>query len=128
MIITVPDPHPGRCLNYRQGNRCLDYDRHQAACTFREDEHDPYGWEFQHRGWQYTPKNPEPWKSPIEVLPEDETPDPGEAYDEARDERAYRKFIDALSTEKLTDGRNTGIDALPRDTNGNLTTEKPHMR
>lgn len=43
MIIHVPDPHPGRCLNYRRDPsdsyglrnlRCLKREGHTEACRF----------------------------------------------------------------------------------------------
>lgn len=40
MYIEMPDPHPGRCRNYRYvGNesyRCLDYDNRPHVCRFPE--------------------------------------------------------------------------------------------
>ena len=66
MIITIPDPDPGRCQNHRNGRRCLNYDHHDSACMFPE-ESDPVGWELQHRNWQYTQRKPEPWVSPLEA-------------------------------------------------------------
>lgn len=39
MAIYEPDPHPGRCLNYRHGKRCLDYDSKPHICTFPPPDH-----------------------------------------------------------------------------------------
>ncbi len=66
MLIVVPDPHPGRCLNMRHGNRCLHYDEHDSHCQFPQDdpEHDLY-WQVQSRGWMLDQKAPEPWVSPL---------------------------------------------------------------
>ena len=65
MLIALPDPHPGRCQNYRNGNRCLDYDLHKERCRFQDGESDPFGWQFQSRSWIFSTEPPKPWVSPL---------------------------------------------------------------
>ena len=60
MIITTEDPFPGRCLNHRQGMRCLDYDDHDGRCTFEERRHDT----LTVQTWVYA--KPKKWVSPLE--------------------------------------------------------------
>lgn len=67
MLISLPDPHPGRCLNFRRGNRCLDYDLHKGACRFADKKDSPYDQDmFRSVDYSWSPKEPEPWKSPLE--------------------------------------------------------------
>ena len=66
MIITVPDPHPGRCLNYRMGRRCIDYDKHDSPCTFEKRKGPAFGEASEYAGWSLVPKEPVPWVRPEE--------------------------------------------------------------
>ena len=69
MLIVLPDPDPGRCKNYRDGRRCLDYDDHDSRCTFPE-ESDPYGFQVQQsHGWILDSTTPQPWVSPLDEEP-----------------------------------------------------------
>ena len=67
MFIELPDPNPGRCINIRQGDRCLDYDFHEGRCRFPEKDpsHELY-WQTMTRGWQLNPEPPKKWVSPLE--------------------------------------------------------------
>lgn len=69
MIISVPDPHPGRCLNFRNGARCLHYDRHDSRCVFPKETSIYDDWKSAGHG--YTIREPEPWKSPLDEPTED---------------------------------------------------------
>ena len=64
MLITLPDPHPGRCLNFRSGKRCLDYDGHDSKCQFPPEEKKPYESNWDQIGWSLKPVEPEPWVAP----------------------------------------------------------------
>lgn len=77
MIIHMPDPDPGRCLNYRNGTmgqgglgnarRCLDYEGHSGACRFApEVPATVFAQSQQTSSYQGTPK-PEPWVSPLDA-------------------------------------------------------------
>lgn len=68
MIIHVPDPHPGRCLNHRRDPsdpygvstlRCLRTEGHAEACCFPEPPPlrlNPCN--------SYVQRQPEPWVEP----------------------------------------------------------------
>lgn len=73
MNITMPDPNPGRCLNYRKGLRCLDADGHESACWFPKPPPEPAG-QTQGGGWGYT--NPRPWVVPFRLEEDAETVEP----------------------------------------------------
>lgn len=67
--ITLPDPHPGRCLNIRfhwqTGTvRCLDYEGHDSACMFPQP---PPHRESTDGTQGYTIKPPVPWVSPLDA-------------------------------------------------------------
>ena len=68
MTFIVPDPHPGRCQNYRTVNhgngqaehlRCLDYENVEHVCSFPS----PMSTPTQSLG-VYTAPKPEPWEKP----------------------------------------------------------------
>lgn len=74
MHYTLPDPHPGRCKNYRDGKdcygnpaskRCLGYEMVSHVCEF---EPEPERIESV-AGWcqssSFTPAEPKPWVSPL---------------------------------------------------------------
>ena len=65
MIIAIPDPHPGRCLNIRNGDRCLDYDHHDGSCRFGLDHEHELWWQVEHRSWSIKATPPVPWVSPV---------------------------------------------------------------
>lgn len=66
MTIYLPDPHPGRCFNYRLVNgqtlRCLDYEGTRHVCDF-PGAILPFQWP---QGNQMTSSNSEaePWVKP----------------------------------------------------------------
>lgn len=71
MILNLPDPHPGRCLNYREGRdymgypvpkRCLDYEGHDGRCRFQED---PAPGPRLGEGGIYVAPEPKAWVSPL---------------------------------------------------------------
>lgn len=74
MILNLPDPHPGRCTNYRTGKdafgyprskRCLDYEGHDSRCKFPDDPK-PVSIDMQ-TVWGGTQQaKPEPWVSPLD--------------------------------------------------------------
>lgn len=70
MILNLPDPHPGRCLNHRQGRdhtgypvskRCLDYEGHDGRCRFPED---PAPGPRQGEAVSYGTQEPKAWVRP----------------------------------------------------------------
>lgn len=64
MTIIIPDPHPGRCLNTRTGQRCEDRDHHSGSCRFPKPK--PFieaGGQSQSWGGHVPP---EPWVPPWE--------------------------------------------------------------
>ena len=68
----LPDPHPGRCKNYRQDQfdpvtgipltrRCLKLDLHEGSCRFEPKK------EFnlaQTHSWHSRIEEPKPWVEP----------------------------------------------------------------
>jgi hypothetical protein len=71
MHIIEPDPHPGRCENYRsvvhsdgyvETLRCLDYEGTEHICSFPEPEHRV----ITVGGYTYTPQAPQRWIKPDE--------------------------------------------------------------
>ncbi len=76
MNITLPDPHPGRCLNHRvvrgQSLRCLNYEIVPHVCEFPEPVPPP-----ARRAQSYTQtiSEPAPWQRPgVPDDPATETP------------------------------------------------------
>ena len=67
MIINMPDPHPGRCRNWRDGERCLDHDGTEHVCSFRKPMPTPP--EFWNQSSSQTTAKPKPW-----IKPKDGTP------------------------------------------------------
>lgn len=75
MILNLPDPHPGRCKNYRAGSdcygmpnskRCLGYEMKSHVCEFEPDPERtsvPMGWG---QASSFTPPEPVPWVSPLD--------------------------------------------------------------
>lgn len=73
MIVTVPDPDPGRCQSFRNGSmgqggfgnprRCLDYEGHAGRCTFPSDT--PVTSQATSYQLQQMPE-PKPWVSPLD--------------------------------------------------------------
>ncbi len=68
MLISVPDPHPGRCLNARFGvGRCLEYNDHNSKYRFADVDPDKELWnQADSCGWSMTRK-PVPWVVPVET-------------------------------------------------------------
>ena len=72
MDILIPDPHPGRCQNFRYDGRikttkrCLDYDGHDGACLFPEPGLPPMTVQTSQVA-TYQPRPPEPWVSPLDA-------------------------------------------------------------
>lgn len=64
MYFRLPDPFPGRCLNNRQGQRCLDRDGHNSKCQFPGPS--PLPGVHEHSVQTYTYQQPEPWIPPWE--------------------------------------------------------------
>lgn len=70
MNILMPDPHPGRCLNFRYDTtahttkRCLDYEGHDGRCRF-PDPYVPPARTRDTSGAAWQVKQPEPWVSPL---------------------------------------------------------------
>jgi hypothetical protein len=71
MYIEVPDPHPGRCRNYRYSHpgweRCLDYDNRPHTCRFPEPTSATTGTSSYTLTWSTSTSPPKPW-----VMPGDE--------------------------------------------------------
>jgi hypothetical protein len=59
--VILPDPHPGRCRNHRDGRRCLDYDHRPHVCEFPEPPPSPTTTSFH---ITYTRGVIEPWVKP----------------------------------------------------------------
>jgi hypothetical protein len=70
MYIVQPDPHPGRCPNYRPGNysqesvRCLEYAATEHVCRFPEPRTLVTETGSCH---SYTKPQPAPWVRPDNV-------------------------------------------------------------
>jgi hypothetical protein len=70
--VRIPDPYPGRCLNYRASvsaigeptnKRCLDYEDHDGKCRFEPDP-PPTPTDWGSSGI-YQSTTPKPWVSPL---------------------------------------------------------------
>jgi len=68
-----PDPHPGRCKNFRQGpidmrtympmnRRCLRMDLHEGSCRFDVEPTPSYSTHDHYT--MNVPRLPEPWVEP----------------------------------------------------------------
>lgn len=59
--INMQDMYPGRCRNWRDGERCLDYDDVPHVCTFRKPVPLP---DFGDRSYLQSSVQPKPWVKP----------------------------------------------------------------
>jgi len=66
MVITLPDPYPGRCENYRNRQRCLHRDHHEGKCVFPEPRVRDVHSSSDSTSWVQTKQEPEPWIPPWE--------------------------------------------------------------
>lgn len=74
MEIHLPDPYPGRCLNFRsraapggriETVRCLDYEGTEHVCTFPPfTYHPPIATAYASSVSTYTQEQPQPWVKP----------------------------------------------------------------
>lgn len=67
----MPDPHPGRCLNYRtkthsdgyiESLRCLDYEGTEHVCSFPSSTHVTITGQWQ--SWAGAQVDSKPWVKP----------------------------------------------------------------
>lgn len=69
MNVNVPDPNPGRCLNFRRSKyhpgmiRCLDYENVPHICSF-EVEKPPLITHDHSAAFAYMKDEPKPWVKP----------------------------------------------------------------
>lgn len=61
MEIHVPDQHPGRCINLRNGMRCVELEAERHVCRFPKPAPT---WVTISSGNVYSPSKPEPWTVP----------------------------------------------------------------
>ena len=71
MYVTIPDPHPGRCLNFRAKlygagmKRCLDYENSRHVCSFEVEKQPRIT--HDHSSLIYTQEPPKPWVRPEDI-------------------------------------------------------------